>query len=243
MGYSFLSCMRRRGGSVDSREHLAEELADRLHEGQIIGVGTGTTVEAVLKKMKHRISQDGVSDVQFVPTSYQSAWCLHDLGLPVTSPATSAMLDWGFDGADEVDSELRLLKGRGAAMLHEKLIAARCASLFIVVDESKLVTQLGSKMSVPVEVIPEARFSVEQELRSLGAQEVCLRLAVALERQVPLFTQEGNLILDARFDSISQDCEMRINAVPGVVENGIFSSYATEVLVGRDDGVEILTAQ
>lgn len=230
-----------RGGSVDSKEYLAETLASRLHEGQIIGVGTGTTVEAVLKRMKSRIEQDSFRSIQFIPTSYQSSWCLHELGLPVSSSATAARIDWGFDGADEVDPQLRLLKGRGAAMLHEKVIAARCGALFIVVDEGKLVSKLGSNMSVPVEVIPESRFSVEEALRALGATEVQLRWAVALERKVPLFTQEGNLILDARFDLIPEGYEAEINAITGVVENGIFGSQATEVLVGKDSGVEILT--
>ena len=224
---------------LSAKLHLAKELSSRILDGQFIGVGTGTTVEAVLGAIKERIDKEGFT-IRFVPTSYQSAWRLEELGLPVFSPSVSEKLDWAFDGADEVDPELRLLKGRGAALLHEKLIASRTDNLYIVVDESKLVSRLGEKMAVPVEVIPESRFSVKSALSELGASEVELRLCTSLERTMTLFTQEGNLILDARFNEIPADLEARINAIPGVVENGIFSSHATEVLVGKDDGIQLL---
>ncbi|MCB0329328.1 MAG: ribose 5-phosphate isomerase A [Bdellovibrionales bacterium] len=220
------------------KDYLAAELSSRLSNNQSIGVGTGTTVEAVLGAIKKRIVEESL-EIRLVPTSYQSAWRLEELGLPVTSPATALALDWAFDGADEVDPDLRLLKGRGAALLHEKLIAARARELYIVADESKLVGRLGEKMAVPVEVIPEARYSVEESLAGLGASEVSLRWCESLERKMPLFTQEGNLILDAKFLPIASDLESKINSIPGVVENGIFTNHATEVLIGKDDGVEV----
>lgn len=225
---------------MSAKEHLAVELASRVKDKQLIGVGTGTTVEAVLTAIRERIQKESLT-VRFIPTSYQSAWRLEALGLPVYSTSLSAPLDWAFDGADEVDSELRLLKGRGAALLHEKLIAARTENFLIVIDESKLVSRLGEKMAVPVEVIPDARFSVERQIQSLGASKVELRLCTSLERTMTLFTQEGNIILDAVFAEIGAELEAELNAIPGVVENGIFTSHASEVLVAKESGVEILT--
>ncbi|MCI5065114.1 ribose-5-phosphate isomerase RpiA [bacterium] len=221
---------------ASAKQHLARELSSRVADGDVIGVGTGTTVEAVLTAIQERIVEESLR-VHCVPTSYQSAWRLEELGLPVSSPALATQLDWAFDGADEVDEDLRLLKGRGAALLHEKIIAARTSRLFIVVDEGKLVSRLGSLMAVPVEVIPEARFTAAESLRALGASEVELRWCTALERTVPLYTQEGNLLLDATFSEIPRELEQEINRIPGVVENGIFTDSATEILVGTDSGV------
>ncbi|MCB0320530.1 MAG: ribose-5-phosphate isomerase RpiA [Bdellovibrionales bacterium] len=223
-----------------TKEELGVALASRVKGGQLIGVGTGSTVEAVLVALGKRVATEGLQ-LSVVPTSYQSAWSCEKLGFQVLSPATRRKLDWAFDGADEVDPTLRLLKGRGAALYHEKLIAARAEEFVVVVSEDKLVQRLGEKMAVPVEVTPESVHSVEKQLVQLGAERVELRYAVALERTVPLFTQEGNLILDAQFANISDDFEKEINGIPGAVENGIFTHYATEVLVGASGGVRSLT--
>jgi ribose 5-phosphate isomerase A len=216
---------------------LANELSLRVLNGQCIGVGTGTTVEAVLKAIKDRIVSENLK-VTFVPTSYQSTFKLEGFGLTVLSPSTTCNIDWAFDGADEVDPDLRLLKGRGAAMLHEKIIASRAEKFIVVVTEDKRVDKLGSLMAVPVEVIPESLTFVKMMLKKLGAVSIVMRTGISLEREVPIFTQEGNLILDARFNEIKNDLEQQINNTPGVVENGIFTYLAHEVLLAGSNGLE-----
>lgn len=219
---------------------LAEKLAERLKDGQTIGAGTGTTVEAVLAAIKTRINKDNLK-INFVPTSYQSAWALEELGLNVLNPSYKFDLDWAFDGADEVDSELRLLKGRGGALLQEKIVASKSNGNFVVVvTEDKLVKRLGEKMAVPIEVVPESTYSVINLIKKLGAKEVDIRFGLALDRKIPIFTAKGNLLLDARFDVIDPTLEARINNIAGVVENGIFSGYASEVIVAAVDGIRFL---
>ncbi len=222
-----------------AKQLLGTELASQIEDGQLIGVGTGTTVEAVLNALSVRIKEESLT-VRVVPTSYQSAWRCEELGFSVLSPALSAELDWAFDGADEVDEKLRLLKGRGAALLHEKLVAAKAKKFVVVVGEDKIVTRLGEKMAVPVEFIPESVSSVKRGLKELGASELEVRFGVSLERTIPVFTQEGNMIIDATFNQISDDLEGAINNLPGVVENGIFTTHATEVLVGSSKGVRVI---
>ena len=149
---------------------------------------------------------------------------------------TQVRLNWAFDGADEVDSSFRMIKGRGAAMLAEKIIAERAEGrLFIVVTEEKLVDRLGSKFAVPIEVIPEAIMLVMPALRALGAAEVTVRKATT--KYGPTISEHNNLIVDARFDRIEDDLPVRIKNLTGVVEHGLFFGYTNEVFVAKSDGV------
>jgi len=147
------------------------------------------------------------------------------LGIPLftlNSREINAKLDLTIDGADEVDSENRLVKGGGGALLPEKIAAYASVSYAIVVDESKIVENLGVKFPVPVEVVSEARVSATLALESLGA-EVTLRQA--LRKAGPVITDHGNLLLDIRFAKAPDPVlmEREINRIPGVVENGFFT--------------------
>ncbi|MCB0331893.1 MAG: ribose-5-phosphate isomerase RpiA [Bdellovibrionales bacterium] len=221
------------------KEIVGAELASRVADGEIIGVGTGTTVEVALRAIQRRVQQEGLR-VSVVPTSYQSSWVCESIGLTVLSPALCSELSWGFDGADEVDEKLRLIKGRGGAMLHEKIIAAKCKKFVVIVGEDKLVKTLGEKCPIPVEVMPEALSIARTGLEKLGATSILQRECVAVERTTPYYTQSGNLVLDVTFSQIPDSLEKDINAIPGVVENGLFFGYATEVLIGADGGVRSL---
>ena len=220
------------------KELVAAQIAERIKDGETVGVGTGSTVDMALVKIKERIDAEGLS-VRVVPSSIQTAIQCEQIGLDVLSPLHCSELAWGFDGADEVDPDLRLIKGGGGAMLQEKILAAKCKKFIVIVDQGKLVSRLGEKFAVPLEVIPEAKSLVERELERLSALDIQVRKAKS--KHGPVITEAGNLIVDARFDKIADDMEDRLNMLVGFVDNGIFTHLASEVLVGTSDGVDVLT--
>lgn len=217
------------------KEIVAAELAKRVQDGEKIGVGTGSTVDAALSKIGERIMREGLN-VQVVPTSLQSAWRCHEIGLTVLYPAFRGELAWGFDGADAVDSNLWLIKGKGGAMLQEKILAARCKKFVVIVDQSKMTNNLADSCAIPVEVIPEALYIVENELKKIGASEVVLRPATG--KHGPIITEAGNIVLDAKFSKIEKNLEREIKSIVGVVESGLFIGYSSEVIVAGADGVK-----
>jgi ribose 5-phosphate isomerase A len=219
------------------KEIVAKELAARVRDGEVIGVGTGSTVDLALDEIATRVRQEGLR-LTVVPTSLQSAWKCQEAGLQVSYSGYCGELSWGFDGADAIDDRLRAIKGKGGAMLQEKILAARCLHYVLIVDDSKMVAKLGPSCPVPVEVIPEARFVAEQQLKVLGAASVTLRKAVA--KHGPVISEGGNIIIDAVFNEISDSLEHDIKCIVGVVESGLFTRFASEVLIGSASGVKIL---
>lgn len=213
---------------------VARALAGRVRDGELIGIGSGSTVELAIEEIGRRIRDKGLR-VRAVPTSHRTALVAEEVGIEVLSPVSRAKLSWAFDGADEVDPELNLIKGRGAAMLHEKIVARRAKRLVIAITEDKLVSRLGETFSVPVEVIPDALGLVEQGLQELGASEVVLREAA--KKYGPVVSEDGNFVLDARFASIRPELESKIKNLTGVVESGLFIGCTDEVLVARKTGV------
>lgn len=139
--------------------------------------------------------------------------------------------DWTFDGADEVDPHNNLIKGRGGAMFKEKLLIKSSGKTYIIVDESKLVSKLGSKYPIPVEVFPHALSHVENEIRLLGASKISLRLAEG--KDGPVFTESGNFILDIHLSNIVPDLEQKLKAITGVIESGLFIGYDITVLMAN----------
>ncbi|MEY4702089.1 MAG: ribose 5-phosphate isomerase [Pseudomonadota bacterium] len=219
------------------KEIVANEIAKRVKNGDVLGVGTGTTVDAALEAIGKRVAQEGLL-LTVVPTSYQSAWRCQELGLTVMYSGYRGYLSWGFDGADQVTNERWAIKGKGGALLQEKILAKRCKHFVIIVDESKVVPRLGVGCPIPVEVIPEARVIVEDGLRALGASELTLRSGSG--KHGPTITERGNIIIDATFSNVTADLEARVKSLVGVVESGLFIGYAHEVLVASAAGLRSL---
>lgn len=219
------------------KEIVAKELAQRVQNNQVIGVGTGSTVDLALKEIGARVKREKLN-LRVVPTSIQSAWRCEQEGLAVLSPLFSGEIAWGFDGADAVDDELRLIKGKGGAMLQEKILAAKCKEYLIIVDDSKITKNLAAHCAIPVEVVPEASSIVKLGLQKLGAKAVTLREGSG--KHGPVITEAGNIIFDAQFYTITPTLERDLRAIVGVVESGLFVGYATEVLVGSSAGVRVL---
>ena len=201
-----------------------------------VGLGSGSTVAHVVKclaKLK--------PDASFVPGSIATQRLASELGLKLASLHEYRKLDLMIDGADEVDARFNMIKGRGGAQTREKIVADAAKRVVIVVDRTKLVSLLGEKMPVPVEVLPFVYRTAIRRLAELGGKPV-LR---ATPTGAPFVTDDGNYIVDVKFRSISNPAKLEqvINRVPGVIENGIFVGVADIVLVGYEGGCKILKSK
>ncbi len=216
-------------GTISNRaakEELGRHIAAEVQDGQVIGVGSGSTAYLVIQTIGERVQREKLA-VTVVCTSPEVTLACAAVGLPIASLLQSRP-DWAFDGADEVDPARNLIKGRGGAMFMEKIMMHASPKNFILVDSSKLVPKLGQKFPIPVEVLPVALRVVEYELRSIGAVESVLRLA--LKKDGPVITENGNFILDVRFAEIHKELERDIKAIPGVIESGLFWGRDVEIV-------------
>ena len=218
---------------MNGKEQVALEIAKRVTDGQLIGVGTGSTVELAIRNIGQRIKTEGLR-LNVVPTSMQTAWLCQEMGMHVLYQGFRGELAWGFDGADVVDDRLRAIKGKGGAMLQEKILAARCREFVLLIDESKLVSDIAV-CPIPVEVITSAVGVVERGLKRLGATSQEIRMAQ--RKHGPVITEGGNVIIDAKFEEVPDNLEDRLKSIVGVVESGLFTKLATQVLVGGADKV------
>jgi ribose 5-phosphate isomerase A len=217
-------------GAVSNRaakEELGRRIAAQVRDRQVIGVGSGSTSAIAIQAIAERVHADGLR-VMVICTSAEVTLACAAFDLPVTSLLQSRP-DWAFDGADEVDPDKNLIKGRGGAMFMEKVVMQASLKNFILVDQSKMVKRLGEKFAVPVEVLPLAMRVVESELRLLGATDIALRMAV--KKDGPEITENGNFIYDVRFAAVGKSFERDIKAIPGVIESGLFMGRDIEVLV------------
>ena len=212
----------------EMKERAARKLAAKVRKGEVIGAGSGSTVYLTLLAIAERIETEKL-DIEIIPASVETAMTCIQLGIPQTTLWTKRP-DWTFDGADEVDPGHNLIKGRGGAMFKEKLLIRSSDRTYIVVDDSKLVPHLGFKHPIPVEVFPAGLTYVEDSLNRLGATEVVLRMAQK-GKDGPVLTENGNFILDVRFDEINATLEKEMKAITGVIECGLFWGYNVGILI------------
>jgi ribose 5-phosphate isomerase A len=210
-----------------AKQKVAEQIAAKVTNGDVIGVGSGSTALLALYAIADKIKREQLA-IQVIPTSIEIGLTCGQLGLTVTN-LNSNRPDWLFDGADEVDPAHNLIKGRGGAMFKEKLLIQSCPQCFIIIDESKLVEKLGQKFPVPVEIFPAAIALAEFELLKLGATNITVRPAGG--KDGPVITENGNLILDVHFATIAAGLEKEIKSITGVIESGLFMDYPVEVLI------------
>lgn len=208
----------------------ARAAAALVQDGQIVGLGTGSTAELLVQALAERARQ-GLRFIG-VPTSEATASLATVLGLRLMSLDDCPRLDLDIDGADEVDPALNLVKGRGGAFLREKLVASAANRFIVIVDEGKLVEHLGERTSVPVEVIRFGWTHTFAALRLLSAG------ATLRGGDEPFRTDEGHYVVDCHFVELRNPKQMadQIKGLPGVVEHGFFLGLASMVLVGRADG-------
>lgn len=210
----------------EAKEQIANKIAGRVQDGDVIGFGSGSTSYLTAIAIAKKVQEENLHIVA-IPTSYEIKMLCTYLEIP-TSTLEEQKPDWCFDGADEVDHDNWLIKGRGAAMFNEKLNIKASRKTYILVDESKIVNRLGSNFPVPVECNPKAINLVKEELYRQGADTVELRLAI--KKDGPVITENGNIILDANFNNIDETLERRLKNITGVIETGLFIGYNVEVI-------------
>jgi ribose 5-phosphate isomerase A len=215
----------------------AARAVEFVESGMVLGLGTGSTAAFVVEELAARVAR-GLSVIA-IPTSERTAGLARRLGIPLASFAEYHGIDLAIDGADEVQrGTLDLVKGRGGALLREKIVAAASRRFIVVVDQDKLVDRLGEHNSVPVEV---AQFGWQATAAALARLDAEPELRQASEG--PFVTDGGNFILDCRFGPIDdpERTERLIKMTVGVVENGLFIGRSSAVIVATDSGVDILT--
>jgi ribose 5-phosphate isomerase A len=215
------------------KEAAAQASLQFIKTGQVVGLGTGTTATHFVRLLGEKV-KSGLK-IRGIPTSERSREQAASLGIPLTTLEECQSIDVTVDGADEVDPKLRLIKGGGGALLHEKIVASATKQLVIVADATKRVPTLG-KFPLPVEVIKFARPLVAKKIAALGAG---VKLRLQLDGK-PFLTDENNHILDCYFGQIPDPERLarELSDLPGVVEHGLFIAMASIVLVAN--GSEII---
>jgi ribose 5-phosphate isomerase A len=220
---------------AEQKRAAAERAVEWVESGMTVGLGTGSTAVWAIRAIGAALADGRLRGIVAVPTSNESERNARDLGIPIVSLAEHPVVDLTIDGADEVDPALNLIKGHGGALLREKVVAQASRREVIVVDDSKPSDRLGTKMSLPVEVLQFAATIERNHLESLGAT-VSLRGGDT----TPFVTDEGNWIYDCDFGPID-DCERlsaRLHERAAVVEHGLFLDLATDLLVATPTGVD-----
>ncbi|WP_333817420.1 ribose-5-phosphate isomerase RpiA [Tabrizicola sp.] len=216
----------------------ARRSVDFVESGMKLGLGTGSTAAWMVRCLAERVRDEGLS-VTCAATSARTAELARSLGLKVVGLDETKWLDLTIDGADEFDANLNLIKGGGAALLQEKIVATASDRMIVIADAAKEVAQLGA-FPLPVEVIPfgwqTTKALIEETLYSLDVmtRDVALRMA----KDVPLRTDEGHYILDLGLTRIGNPRQLALvlNQIPGVVENGLFIDICDVVVIGHGDG-------
>ena len=210
----------------EEKQKVANKIVEKVKDGDVIGFGSGSTSYLAIYAIAEKMKQENIV-VTAIPTSHEVELLCNYLEIPTTT-LLHARPDWSFDGADEVNSDKWLIKGRGGAMFKEKLNIANSKVTYILVDNSKLVNKLGENCVVPVECYPYALNHVQEELIMLGANKINIRKAVA--KDGPVITENGNFILDVKFDEINEHLEKDIKSIIGVIESGLFIGYNVEIV-------------
>jgi ribose 5-phosphate isomerase A len=212
------------------KQKVAQQIAQKVMDGDVLGVGSGSTVYMALLAIADRIKSEKLN-VLAIPTSLEISMFCSKLGIPQTT-LYEHNPDWLFDGADEVDPNKSLIKGRGGAMFKEKLLISSSAVNYIIVDDSKMVDKLGTKFPIPIEVFPQSLLYVEKELKNLGATSIVLRPAKGKDGSI--ISENGNLILDCKFEEVGNSLERDIKAITGVIESGLFIGYNLNILMASN---------
>ncbi|XP_047317596.1 probable ribose-5-phosphate isomerase 3, chloroplastic [Impatiens glandulifera] len=228
----------------DLKKLAADKAVEYVRSGMVLGLGTGSTAAFVVSKLGELLKSGQLKDIIGIPTSKRTQEQAASLGIPLSILDHHPKLDLAIDGADEVDPDLNLVKGRGGALLREKMVEAASDQFVVVVDDSKLVDGLGgSGLAMPVEVVQfcwKYNLTRLQELFKEEGVEAKLRI----EGEKPYVTDNMNYIVDLYFKTPIRDsyaAGKEISALEGVVDHGLFLNMATAVIIAGKDGVTLKT--
>ncbi|HEX7420272.1 MAG TPA: ribose-5-phosphate isomerase RpiA [Thermoanaerobaculia bacterium] len=215
----------------------AREALSDVTSGMKLGLGTGSTASELVRLLGDALKQRALHDLRCTSTSEQTAELARSVGIEILPLAQVAPLDLAIDGADEIDGQLRLIKGRGGALLREKIVEQQARRFIVIADESKIVEKLGQG-PLPVEVTPFAREVLERRFAGMG-----LSPELRLRDGKPRITDEQHLILDIRVPQSQDiaDVVARIRELAGVIDTGFFPTEATEAIIAGPNGVRRMT--
>lgn len=222
---------------MSNEPKLADALADAaiadVQSGMVVGLGTGRTASRGILALHNRVRDEGL-DVTVVATSHATETQARALGLKLLDFSGIEQLDFLFDGADEIDPDLRMIKGRGGALVRERVVARAAAKCVYMVGEEKLVTRLGERVTLPVAVHYFGMASIRKHLIDMGFNGVVRRTLGGDH----FLTDQGNLIIDISLPAGTDPAEVaaQLDSVPGVVDHGLFLTEADEVVVEMKDG-------
>ncbi len=214
---------------------------DNVKKGMVLGIGSGSTIVYAVKEIG-RINKAKNLNLKCIPTSFQSYQLIIDNKLELVSLDQYPEIDIDFDGADEVDLDLNLIKGGGGCHVQEKIIASNARKLIIIVDFRKKSRNLGEnwRYGIPIEVIPMAYVAVMNKLKEIGGSPI---LRMAQKKMGPVVSDNGNFIIDADFGIIKNPSEINnlLKQIPGIVDTGLFIGMTSSVYIGQKDGsVEVI---
>lgn len=218
----------------------AEEAARHIRSGMILGLGTGSTARYFVDIVGARVREGW--DLKGVPTSEETRAQAQSLGIEIIEPSETDTIDVAVDGADEADADLNLIKGGGAALLREKIIANAARTFIVIADRTKRVAKLGA-FPLPVEISPFSYGLTVAALRDALAAHGFVNAPLSLRARdgAPVKTDGGNLIVDCRLTRIEDPAalEKALAAIPGVLESGLFCGMADIAIFGGEDGVSV----
>ncbi len=208
---------------------------DFVESGMVVGLGTGSTAIWAVRRIAEKLRNGELRQIIGVPTSIVTEQEARSLGIPLATLDEQPAIDITIDGADEVDPALDVIKGGGGALLREKLVAQASRRMVVIVDESKLSAQLGTKFYVPVEVVTFGWESQARFLQTLGAA-----VKLRVKEGNPFVTDQGNYILDCTFGPIANATQLaqQLKQRTGIVDSGLFIGLVTDLIVAKADGVE-----
>jgi ribose 5-phosphate isomerase A len=218
--------------STIMKQQVGQAAAARVESNSVVGLGTGSTTAYAIQYIGDRLQSGDLKNIRGIPTSFQAEVLAKKYGIPLTTLDAIDRIDIAIDGADEVDPNLNLIKGGGAAHTREKVVDSLADQFVVVVDSGKLVDKLGSSFLLPVEVLPMAINPVMRKIEQLGGKP---ELRMGVKKAGPVITDQGNMVIDVKFESIPDPAELEktLNNIPGVLENGLFVGVADVVLVGE----------
>ena len=224
---------------INEKQLVGEKAIDWVHNNTVIGLGTGSTAYYFILKLAEKVKQENLN-IQVLTSSDATEQIATSSGLKIITLEECEGIDLYVDGADEVDPQMNLIKGRGGAMVQEKILAASAKQFVVIAGSDKMVSHLGSKFPVPVECLPKAVPLAKKALEALGAQ-VTLRRDSTNQNNIK--TDQNNFILDAQF-SIGdnyRELDVNINQIPGVLGHGIFLDLAHTVITIRNQELSVIS--
>jgi ribose 5-phosphate isomerase A len=223
-----------------AKEAAVSEALKYLRNGQVIGLGSGSTAAIAIKEIGNKLRRGELKNIVGIPTSTQAFLLAIESGIPTTSLYEHPKIDLTIDGADQVDHKLNLIKGMGGALTREKIVASASEKILIVIDETKLTDKLGNNQVLPIEVLPFAAPLVLSKLRSMKTNG---KIREGKGKAGPVVTDNGNFIIDLDAGVIEnpKKLDAQLKSIPGVVETGLFIDLADIVFVGGKGSVKRLT--